>query len=645
MFKKLWSYIVLPSEITAFEQTYLKKMNRVALIFFYLHIPVFAGVAALCGTGPLKALLMTSGMLLGPTIAYFAFSNVRIMSAVFGFTAMCLGGLLVHFGQGPMQIEMHFYFFVLLALLAVFGNPTSILVAAGTVALHHLLLYLLLPESVFNYEASFWAVLIHALFVVLESIAACFVARSFFDNVIGLERIVAERTRDLDSRNEDMHLVLDNVGQGFFTIDRKGQVSRERSTVVGQWLGDPPASGAFWDYLGQNDAQLGEWFQLGFESVLEDVLPIELSIEQLPKRTQIGQRHLRFEYRPIMVRERFEKLLVVISDATHVVEVERLEAQQRETHVLFERIMRDRAGVVELLSEGLELQKQLKSSTDLASKKRALHTLKGNASIFGMHVFANYCHQVETQIAEEGDLADKYVEELQHRWDAVSARVHTLLGGSLGSKLEIDEAEYQAVLEAAKRNDTSSIVGMLSTWKLEPTEKRLVRIADQARSIAERQRKPIEVRMSSNQLRLESNVWVPFWSSFIHLVRNAVDHGLEDSEERIRAKKAPVGTLELKTFRENDAIIVEVRDDGRGVDWDAVKRRAKELGLPCATQEDLTELLFADGFSTRSQVSDLSGRGVGMSSVRRACEARGGQISVHSERGRGTTLQCRFPSA
>ena len=100
----------------------------------------------------------------------------------YGFTAMVMGGLLVHFGQGPMQIEMHFYFFVLIALLAVFANPMVILTAAVTVALHHFVVWLVIPISVFNYQASLWTVVVHALFVSLESIAAVFVARSFFND-------------------------------------------------------------------------------------------------------------------------------------------------------------------------------------------------------------------------------------------------------------------------------------------------------------------------------------------------------------------------------------------------------------------------------------------------------------------------------
>ena len=130
---KLWRYLFLPREISAFERSYLRRMNRIALIFFYLHVPAVIGVAALAGTSMPQAAVLTSLVLLGPTIAYATFTNPRRLSMVFGFTAMVMGGLLVHFGQGPMQIEMHFYFFVLIALLAVFANPIAIITAATTI--------------------------------------------------------------------------------------------------------------------------------------------------------------------------------------------------------------------------------------------------------------------------------------------------------------------------------------------------------------------------------------------------------------------------------------------------------------------------------------------------------------------------------
>ena len=122
-------------------------------------------------------------------------------------------------------------------MLAVFGNPMVILLAAATVAAHHLLLWFLLPKSVFNYEAPVWVVAVHAGFVLLEAAATCFIARSFFDNVIGLERKVLKRTAQLDARNRDLHAVLDHIGQGLVMIDLHGRPAADRSATLEAWLG------------------------------------------------------------------------------------------------------------------------------------------------------------------------------------------------------------------------------------------------------------------------------------------------------------------------------------------------------------------------------------------------------------------------
>ena len=204
MLNNLLRYIVLPPESTGFEKEYLSRVNRVALWFFLAHLPVFVLIAFFNETEHEFALALTSCVLMGPFFAVRYLQSQRAVSVIMGITAMMMGGLLVHFGQGPVQIEMHFYFFVLLALLAVFANPMVIVAAAVTVAAHHLVMWYLLPSSVFNYDAPLWVVAVHAVFVVLEAVAGCFIARSFFDNVVELEQHVQERTHRLSEANAEL---------------------------------------------------------------------------------------------------------------------------------------------------------------------------------------------------------------------------------------------------------------------------------------------------------------------------------------------------------------------------------------------------------------------------------------------------------
>ena len=108
-----------------------------------------------------------------------------------------------------------------------------------------------------------------------------FLARSFFDNVIGLEKIVQKRTEQLVAKNRDLRLVLDNVAQALMTINLDGELSNERSAVVNQWF-EGVEGDCLADLFAHADANLAEWFELGLESLRDGFLPLELCIEQLP---------------------------------------------------------------------------------------------------------------------------------------------------------------------------------------------------------------------------------------------------------------------------------------------------------------------------------------------------------------------------
>jgi two-component system chemotaxis sensor kinase CheA len=647
--KTILDTIVLPGTVSDFERRYLERMNRIGLIFFLLHVPVMVLIAWLNDTGPLAALLIGLGIVAGPTIAYFTLERPRWISAVYGFTSMLMGGLLVHVGQGPVQIEMHFYFFALLAMLAVYGNPMVIVVASVTVALHHLVLWLVLPTSVFNYAAPIWVVAVHAAFVVLEAIATCFIARSFFDNVIGLERIVTERTRELDGRNMAMRLVLDNVRQGFVTVDLAGKMSAERSAVVSRWLGDASGLQTFADYLAAVCPDTADGFRLAWTEVVEQTMPLELTLEQLPKRFASGEQQFRLEYVPIMAAGGgLERVLIVMSDVSAEVARERLESAQREVVQAFERVVRDKAGFLEFFDESTEQVKAIAKDEikDSVMLTRVIHTLKGNAGLFGIQSISDLCHRMESDLVEEGSRPSATARaELALSWDHVKHNLDAVLGGRARDRIEIDEADYETALRAVRGDvDRGQIAEMIASWRLEPTAKRLARVAEQAHAIARRLNKqPLTVDLADHGLRLEAASWAGFWSSFVHLLRNAIDHGLETSDARAAAGKPRAGRLSISTRLAGSEFLVEIADDGRGIDWARVAQVADRKGVPHATPEELVEAVFCDGISTSAYVNEFSGRGVGMGAVRAACQALGGSVTVASTAGHGTRVSFRFP--
>jgi two-component system chemotaxis sensor kinase CheA len=153
----------------------------------------------------------------------------------------------------------------------------------------------------------------------------------------------------------------------------------------------------------------------------------------------------------------------------------------------------------------------------------------------------------------------------------------------------------------------------------------------------------IKIDIRTHGMRMDIAPLAGLWSSLPHLVRNAIDHGLESPEERVTRGKPPVGRLLFESLSEGDTIVLAVEDDGRGIDWPRVAEKAKERGLPHATRRDLEKALFSDGLSTRSEVTDVSGRGVGMSAVLAEVERLGGTLRIHSTPRRGTRFECVVP--
>ena len=645
----LLKYLVLPREITPFERTYITRLNKIALIFFYLHVPVFMLMAWIVGTGSLTALGLTLFVVSGPTIAYRTFRNPRHISVMYGITAMLMGGLLVHFGQGPVQIEMHFYFFALIAMLCMFANPAVNIAAAVTVALHHLIVWLIVPGSVFNYDAQWWVVLVHAGFVVLETIACCFISRSFFDNVIGLEKIVAARTETIREKQRDMRLILDNVETGLITIDMAGRMSSECSQTVTHWFGEPVANAPLSAWLGERDPSFGEWLELGLETVAEGMLPRDVALAQLPRLLKADRQTYAVQYQTILDGAgEPEKILVIITDISERLRSEAAGRYQAELLQMFQHIMRDKHGFIEFLAEAEAIVATLQSGkySDMEHWQRLVDTLKGNAAIFGMQLIAEHCHELENHVAAEGTApsADA-LGGLYQAWSQIQSDLSHLIGEHRQTSVVVDDSDYRTILKAVLDGaDSGVLLRMIGSWRLQPTAKRLSLIEQQIHGIAARMGKDnVTVVTASHDLRLDAQRFGPFWSSFIHILRNAVDHGTEGRQARLTRGKPEQCVIAISTTLEGDRFVVTVEDDGPGIDWAALQSKAAQLGVDVGNGS-AEHVIFLPGVSAMTTVNEYSGRGIGMGAVREACEALGGTVEISAGRdGGGARFRFLFP--
>lgn len=169
------------------------------------------------------------------------------------------------------------------------------------------------------------------------------------------------------------------------------------------------------------------------------------------------------------------------------------------------------------------------------------------------------------------------------------------------------------------------------------------------RDLSRKLGKEVELVLEGEETEADKNIIEALADPLIHIVRNSLDHGLEARDVRLAAGKPAAGRLVIRAAQESDRVIIEIIDDGKGIDPEVIKRKAYEKGLIDESQlermsdKDAVNLVFAAGFSTADKVSDLSGRGVGMDVVRSALENVGGTVNLFSDKGKGTTLRLALP--
>ncbi|HOL60223.1 MAG TPA: chemotaxis protein CheA [Syntrophales bacterium] len=222
---------------------------------------------------------------------------------------------------------------------------------------------------------------------------------------------------------------------------------------------------------------------------------------------------------------------------------------------------------------------------------------------------------------------------------------HSIIRQDIANQLASDRNLMRDIAQLTRI--TASLQQTSTSLRMVPIKQTFQRMSRLVRDLARNKGKQIKVEMIGEDTEIDRHMVDEIYNPLVHMVRNSVDHGIEMPEERQAVGKPPRGTIELKAYHRGGNIVIEISDDGRGLDRQKIMEKAIRMGRVHAgediSDEEIYRLIFLPGFSTAEKVTDVSGRGVGMDVVKKAVEKLRGKIDIRSTPGRGVTFITSFP--
>ncbi|EFL52276.1 putative CheA signal transduction histidine kinase [Solidesulfovibrio fructosivorans JJ]] len=495
-----------------------------------------------------------------------------------------------------------------------------------------------------------------------------------------LNRALRQANEARDAAGRRVAALLDNAGQGFLSVGADGlvepQYSAECRNIFGGDGGDiegkPVAELIFPDDPAGRANMAVNVRRVVAET---DAYKRDLYVSLMPGRVERNGASLRLAYRPMADG----RLMFVITDVTGEVRLKDAVARERNRLACVVAAVREQRDFFAVLDDFAAFRRDGFSGAGLSDRGaldalyRKVHTFKG------LFLQLECAHVAKALDDLEERLSDLRVAEAPRRADMEAlladdavdkalARDLSVVRETLGAEFFERRGEVRLGSEFADALATLAgrLLDRLDTLELDSEAEQVLRAARTLRYIdlkellsayprtagrlAESRGKSIEpFAVTGDTVLVDPKRFAPVAKSLIHVIRNAVDHGIESPAVREAAGKAPTGRLSCRVAADDAAIRIEFEDDGCGVDIAAIRARAYELGLvgaeELAAMDDaaILTLLFRDGFTSRRVAGELSGRGVGLAAVRAEAERLGGTVALINHPGRGTRLVVTLP--
>ena len=473
-----------------------------------------------------------------------------------------------------------------------------------------------------------------------------------------LEQKIRERTEELNTRNEQMQLIFQNVMQGLAVTSLDGLLGDERSAFFDKHFNLQEGNQVnLIELTAEYDPNFSGFLSFCLAELEDKFMPAEMVLAQAPERLEVADRTFEFKYIPMQGRtlapgedtQGVNGILLMVSDVTEKVAAERRELLQKEFSLMVTKLIRDPQELQEFINVSTSLIYNLQSvffkDGSIEELKFIIHTLKGNTSTYGLEVLPTLLHRMEERMVEGITPTKEQIIKIERTWNESTEAILALLETESNTDVKLTKAEYYALqLTLQRLKATPTQLAWYESLRNERVSLRLERIAAQAHTTAERLNKPKpSVAIVQTDLRLPTEPLKGFWGAFTHMVNNALDHGIEYPDRREAIGKDPEGTILLSVEQVEGFLEIKLSDDGAGINWKALKKKAQNLGLTHETREDLEDALFHPGISSKSTATLVSGRGLGTSAVKHEVEKLQGTISLSTQEDVGTRFTFRIP--
>lgn len=468
-------------------------------------------------------------------------------------------------------------------------------------------------------------------------------------------RIVEESNRALAHQKQSMANILNNMHQAVFAVDEALAVVDPVSKHAQEVFGVETITGCNITELLYTS--LPEDHRAKVESIFRvlvgaDELQWLLTIDELPRsvtrQTNTHSQTIRLSYSPIWTGsepQTVDQILLVAEDVTELEDARAQAEHEREEKLLLfstaeALIQADPAIVANFFLDAYSLLEAVRPpDAEPVERLRALHTLKGNARFLGLNQLVDTCHDAESK-CDQPQLfkpALAQVTQALQSVEEVARRFFNPRATTADDNRSLTEI-HDALAKAVHMGDTNALYAEVKRLLYRPLHEAWYGLASTLENIAHEQDKELKLKLGNCSERFDQTTVSRIRAAITHLLRNALDHGIESREARIAEGKSPLATISVDALVDEAHITIKITDDGCGIDANKIRIRANNLGWQY-TEDELIDLIFRPGFSTREVVNEFSGRGVGLDVVKEEITQLGGSVSVETQLGQGTTFR------